>query len=165
MIINEDTRKTIKFIIWTIIVVIILYIASVFVFFKAGSLTRSNDRNIAAVANQKTPITKIQNYYHLDRGTNSYAINGIDKHGRRYYFIYLPDSKKAYLYPANKGISETAITNKFNKVNNYKIKEINLGWYQSKPVWEISYQKVNGNLGFNLYDFKTGKAINEVDNL
>lgn len=162
--INEDTRKTIKFIIWTLIVIIVLYLASILVFFRAGSDSRQNKQNIAAVANQKTPITQINTYYHLDRGTNSYAIEGSDKKGQNYYFIYLPNSKKAYLYPKNKGVSQTSITKVFKKTNNSKINAVNLGWYRGNPVWEVTYQN-NGNLGFNLYDFKTGKAINEVDNL
>lgn len=86
--IRDDTRQTIRFIIG----VIVFYIGSIFVFFRAGSSSRQNDRTIAQVASQKTPITNIQTYYHLDRGTNSYALKGTDKKGQTYYFVYLTET-------------------------------------------------------------------------
>lgn len=164
--IQDDTRQTIKFIVWVVVIAILFYIASIFVFYKAGSNSRSNEKQIAQTASQKTPITNIQTYYHLDRGTNSYAIKGTDKKGKNYYFVYLPKSKKAYLYQANKGTSENKIKALFKSKNsNDSLKAINLGWYQGKPVWEVTYQTKNNNLGYLLYDFKTGKTINEVNNL
>ena len=93
--IRDDTRQTIRFIIGVIVFLIVFYIGSIFVFFRAGSSSRQNDRTIAQVASQKTPITNIQTYYHLDRGTNSYALKGTDKKGQTYYFVYLTHSKKA----------------------------------------------------------------------
>lgn len=164
--IREDTRQTIKFIIWVIILAIIFYITSIFIFFKAGSSTRINDQQMINTSRKKTPITSINTYYHLDRGTNSYALQGTDKKSKSYYFIYLPNSKKAYLYPASKGVSEKEIRNYFNKNHsNQTINNVNLGWYKGSAVWEISYQNRNKNIGYILYNFKDGKEINEVDNL
>ena len=166
MILRDDTRKTIKFIIWVVILAIIFYIASIFVFYKAGSSSRNNDQQIVRIANQKTPITNVQNYYHLNQGTNSYAIKGTDKKGKVYYFIYLPSSKKAYLYQSDKAVSQNKISKIFyEKHPNSNVKSINLGWYQSQPVWEVAYQNKNSKLGFTLYDFHNAKLVNEVDNL
>lgn len=166
MILKDDTKQTIKFIIWVVIIAIAIYIASILIFFKAGSNKRINDQKVANLARQKTPIVNVKNYYHLDRGTNSYALKGSDKKGKLYYFVYLPNSKKAFIYQANKGVSESKIKDNFISENaNKTIKSINLGWYQNKPVWEIAYQNPNGKLGYNLYLYRTGKAINQVDNL
>ncbi|WP_127345612.1 hypothetical protein [Lactobacillus amylolyticus] len=164
--IRDDTRQTIKFIIWVIVIAILLYIASIFVFFRAGSIGRDNDRQIAQIARQKAAITNVQTYYHLDRGVSSYALKGTDSKGKTYYFVYLPKTKKAYLYQASKGTSQSKIKSTFTAAHKgATIKGINLGWYQNNPVWEVAYQNSKGNLGYTLYDFKTGKAINEVDNL
>lgn len=164
--IRDDIRQTIKFVIWVVIIAIVFYIASIFVFFRAGSQSRSNDRQLEQLANQKTQIKTIQSYYHLDRGTNSYALGGTDKKGQTFYLIYLPHSKKAYVYSAKKGSTQKQIRTAFKKRHaGAQIKEINLGWYQGKPAWEVSYQNSNGNQGYVLYDFKQAKVINEVDNL
>lgn len=166
MILKDDTKQTIKFIVWVVVIAIAIYLASIFVFFKAGSNVRNSDRQIAALAKQKTPIVNVENYYHLDRGISSYSLKGTDKRAKSYYFIYLPSSKKAYIYQASKGTTESKIRETFNAQNpNKTIKSVNLGWYRNDPVWEVAYQNSNGKLGYNLYLYRTGKELNQVDNL
>lgn len=96
--IKDDTRQTIKFVAWVIAIIIVVYIAAVIIVFMAGSPSRKNDRQISQVASQKTPIKNIQQYYHLNRGTDSYALKGTAKKGQVYYFIYLPNSKRHIYY-------------------------------------------------------------------
>lgn len=163
---QDDTRQTIKFVSWVIGLIIVAFLASIAIFYYAGSRSRGNDQKVTQLATSKTPIRKIQNYYHLDRGTSSYAIAGTNNKGKQYYFIYLPNSKKAYLYPAAKGITESKIKNKFKSIHtDATINNINLGWYKGEVVWEVAYKKKNGNLGYTLYEFKNGNDISEVDNL
>ncbi|MEK3632864.1 hypothetical protein, partial [Lactobacillus crispatus] len=114
---QDDTRQTIKFVSWVIGLIIVAFLASIAIFYYAGSRSRGNDQKVTQLATSKTPIRKIQNYYHLDRGTSSYAIAGTNNKGKQYYFIYLPNSKKAYLYPAAKGITESKIKNKFKSIH------------------------------------------------
>lgn len=164
--IRDDTRQTIKFVIWVVVLIIIAYIASVVIFFKAGTQSRDNNRQIAQIATQKTPIKSVQTYYHLDRGVSSYSLKGMNNKGKVYYFIYLPHSKKAYLYPAAKGKGESQIRTNFKQKHpNYTINQINLGWYKGNPVWEVTTKNNNGNYSYYLYEFKTGNEINAVDNL
>jgi uncharacterized protein YpmB len=166
MMIQDDTRQTLKFISWVIGIIVIAFVASILIFYYAGSRSRGNNQKIAEIARTKTPIKNIQSYYHLDRGTSSYAITGTGKKGKRYYFVYLPNSKKAYLYPANKGVSEAYIKNKFKSSHSdATINHINLGRYKGQAVWEVAYKKHNGNLGYTIYEFKDGNDISEVDNL
>lgn len=164
--IQDDTKQTIKFVAWVISLIIIAFFVSIAIFYYAGSKSRGNNQRVVQLAASKTPITNIEQYYHLDRGTSSYSITGTNKKGRRYYFIYLPNSKKAYLYPAKRGVSETTIKNNFKSSHsNATINHINLGWYKGEAVWEVAYKKSNGNLGYTLYEFKNGNDISEVDNL
>lgn len=163
---QDDARQTIKFVSWVIGLIIVAFLASIAIFYYAGSRSRGNDQKVTQLATSKTPIRKIQNYYHLNRGTSSYAIAGTNNKGKQYYFIYLPNSKKAYLYPAAKGITESKIKNKFKSIHtDATINNINLGWYKGEAVWEVAYKKQNGNLGYTLYEFKNGNDISEVDNL
>lgn len=164
--IRDDTRQTIKFVIWTIVVIIVLYIASVFVFFRAGTQSRDNDKQIAQLASQKTPIKNIQTYYHLDRGTSSYSLKGTNKKGAVYYFIYLPKTKKAYLYSAKKGVSESKVRSEFKRLHsNQTVSAVNLGWYKGEAVWEVTAQNKNNDYTYSLYEFKSGNEISEVANL
>ena len=99
-----------------------------------------------------------------DRVSNS--VKGIDKKGKTYYFVYLKNSKKAYLYKANEGISATKVKDLFNEKHpGHDNLKLEFGWYQNKPVWQVSYKKNNGNYGYAIYSFKTGKQLFYVDNL
>ncbi|MDF7672004.1 hypothetical protein PT281_01715 [Lactobacillus sp. ESL0701] len=158
--IKDDTRQTIKFVTWVVIIVVLLYFAFVALFYQAGQPGRSETQNVKQIATSKTPITLVEAHYHLDRGINSYAVKGISKKNGTYYFIYLPGSKKGYLYPAKKGVNETTIRAEFNqKHTGGKINEVNLGWYQNKPVWEVTAKNAAGDYSYKLYEFKTGKFI------
>ena len=60
MMIQDDTRQTLKFISWVIGIVIIAFVASILIFYYAGSRSRGNDQKIAEIARTKTPIKNIQ---------------------------------------------------------------------------------------------------------
>ncbi|GAA3636330.1 hypothetical protein GCM10022297_13740 [Lactobacillus hamsteri] len=164
--IQDDTRQTIKFIVWVVVIAIVAYIASVVIFYRAGTPSRNNERQISQIALKKTPIKNVDTYYHLDRGVNSYALKGTNAKGKNYYFIYLPKSKKAYIYPSNKGVSEKRVRDAYKSSHsNSQISNVNLGWYQGKAVWEVSAKTKSGNYNYVLYDFKDGNEINSVANL
>lgn len=166
MILRDDTRQVIRFLLGVLVAVIVLFFGSIFVFYKAGSTSRTHDKTMLNVAKQKTPIVQVDRYYHLNRGTNSYALAGKSNKKVSYYFVYLPKSKKAFLYEAKKGFTQTEIIDKFKKsYRNKSISSINFGWYQGNPVWEITYKNSNHKLGYVMYNFKNGIEINKVDNL
>ena len=158
--IQDDTKQTFKFLAWVFIILIFLYFAFIVIFYKAGNPERSEIRELNRIAVEKTPIKYTEKNYHLNRGVNSYALKGLTKNHRTYYFIYLPGSKKAYLYSASKGVNEELIRNKYSaKEPNEKITEVNLGWYKNKPVWEVSSKNIVGEYHYQLYNFKDGKLI------
>lgn len=160
----EETKKTIRLIIIAILLVIIIYFATVFTFVGAGARSRGNEKQITQLAESKTPIVQVNKYYHLDRGVSSYSLSGTDKKGKQYYFIYRTHRRKAYLYPTSKGVSENSIRQKFKRENSGKIRSINLGWYHGQAVWEVAFSQKSG-LGYQIYSFKDGKSLSRIENL
>ena len=158
--IQDDTKQTFKFLAWVFLILVLLYFAFIIIFYKAGNPERAETRELNKIALQKTPIKYTEKTYHLNRGINSYSLKGLTKNHKTYYFIYLPGSKRAYLYPASKGVNEAVIRNKYStKRPSAKITEVNLGWYQNKPVWEVSSKNDAGEYHYQLFDFKNGKLI------
>ncbi|BDR60509.1 hypothetical protein [Lactobacillus xylocopicola] len=158
--IKDDTRQTIKVVAWLVAALVLLYFATLVIFYRASRPERSQTQEINRVARQKTPITTITKNYHLDRGVNSYALMGVGKNKQKYYFVYLPGSKRAYLLPAQKGLSEAAIRAKFTaKTPGEKITKVNLGWYRGRAVWETTSKNYAGSYHYRLYDFKNGNLI------
>lgn len=163
---NNRVKSVLKGALWTFIVVLIIYFICFIIFVIGTHPYRAQAKTVNNLALSKTPITKISHTYHLSQGKVSNSVEGIDKKGKKYYFVYLEGSKKAYLYKASEGISQSKVKSLFNELHpGYDNLKLEFGWYQDKPVWEISYKKDNGNYGYAIYSFKTGKQLFYVDNL
>lgn len=163
---NKYVKKGLKITGIVVGVIAVIYLCLCFVFYFATKRASDQVKQTNEIALEKTPITTITKNYHLSRSVESNSLAGTSKKGKKYYFIYLPKSKKAYLYQANKGKSEEQILKIFNEAhpghNNLKCQ---LGWYKGMPVWEVTYNKKNGNYGYVLYNFKNGKELAYADNL
>lgn len=158
--IKDDTRQTIEFVAWLVGIIVFIYFAFLVIFYKSSSPERNETRQMNQIALQKSPIRQIKKNYHLNRGTNSYALEGTAKDHSKYYFIYLPGSKKAYLFPATKGVSEQTVRKKFaTKRPSDQIAKVNLGWYRNQAVWEVTSKNAMGDYNYQLYEFKSGKLI------
>lgn len=143
----------------------LFFVGAVVVFNIALEPKRNQISEVGEIALDKTPITKIQKYYHLNRDVNSLALAGTNKN-KKYYFVYLPKTKKAYLYQNTKGVTEAQVINVFLKDHkDRKITDVNLGWYKKRPVWEISYTKTNKKIGYVIYNFEDGEELSYIDNL
>lgn len=163
---DQRVKQGLKIVGGVIGVLLVIYIICIIIFIAGTKTESDNQKTVAAVATDKTPITQITKTYHLSRSVKSDSVVGTDKKGKKYYFIYLPHSKKSYLYSANSGISESKAKSIFNSQHpGHSNLNIELGWYKGRPVWEISYKKSNGNYGYALYNFKDGKEIYYIDNI
>lgn len=158
--IEDDTRQTIKFVAWLIGIIIFLYAAAVLIFYKASNPERNETKQLNQIALAKSPITKIEKNYHLDRGVNSYSLKGSSKNHQQYYFIYLPGSKKGYLLSAKKGVGEAKVRSSYQAQNpNNKITKVNLGWYNNRAVWEVTAKDSSDHYQYQLYEFKNGNLL------
>ncbi|QNQ80408.1 hypothetical protein [Lactobacillus sp. PV034] len=163
---NNHVKSIFKTALWTFIVILIIYFICFIVFMFGTHPYRAQAKTVNNLALTKTPITKINHTYHMSLSKVSNSVEGTDKKGAKYYFTYLEGSNKAYLYKASEGISRAQTQNAFNSRHpGHHNLMTTFGWYQNKPVWEISYKKSNGNYGYAIYSFKTGKQLFYVDNL
>lgn len=163
---REESRQTIWFWVWVFIALVVIFLIGGIIFASAGFQRGQEYKEMDRVAQAKTPIVQVQQRYHLSRSVNSSAIYGQDKKGHGYYLIYLPNSKRAYLYSAKKGRSARQIMRKFHAERGHKKQEqINLGWYKGQPAWEVSFVNANSSRGYAIYTFKKGRRISLINNL
>lgn len=163
---REETRQTIWFWVWVVAIIVVIFLAGGIIFAEAGFARGQDYKAMDNVAANKTPITQVEKRYHLSRTVNSDAAYGKDKKGHGYYLIYLPSSKRAYLYPAKKGRSQRQIMSKFHASFGHKKQEqANLGWYKGQAAWEVSFVNKDNSRGYAVYTFKKGKRISLINNL
>ncbi|QNQ82304.1 hypothetical protein [Lactobacillus sp. PV012] len=163
---NQTVKRGLKILGGIIATLIIIYGICVVIFLVGTNSRAQGEKAVEKIALKKTPITKVEETYHLSGDTESNSLLGTDKKGKKYYFIYLPKSKKSYLYNSKDGISEQKVLKLFNtQYPNYKNPQVELGWYKDTPVWEITYKKDNGNYLYVIYSFKSGEKLSYIDNL
>ena len=163
---NERLKTYFKYLGGTVLTLLIIYLVCFAVFLAATHPTRAQEKTSKDIALSKTPIVNVQRQYHLSRDVVSDSLEGTDKKGKKYYFVYLPKNKKAYLYQASKGLSRSQAIARFNNLHlGHDNLKVEFGWYKDKPVWEISYKKDNGNYGYAIISFKTGRELFYVDNI
>ncbi|MFC2694520.1 MAG: hypothetical protein ACFN0Y_00670 [Lactobacillus sp.] len=163
---REESRQTLWFWFWVIMALMIIFLLAGLIFASAGFKRGQEYKEMDSVAQRKTPIVRVQKRYHLSRTVNSSAVYGQDRKGHGYYLIYLPASKRAYLYAAAKGRSAKQIMRKFYQEEGHKRQEqINLGWYKGQPAWEVSFVNANSSRGYALYSFKKGHRLSFINNL
>lgn len=159
-------RSYFKWIIGAITFLVLVILGYYLVFGLAAYNISSGKDQVRQIALTKSSLKTVDTYYHLNRGVNSYAVAGNNQKGQRGYFIYLPNSKKAYYLLARKGYSQSRILARFSRLHPVqKINKINLGWYKGEAVWEITYIKSNGKYGYAIYSFNKGKELSYIDNL
>mgnify|MGYP001303716809 CR=1 FL=1 len=163
---HYENRQVGYLLAWLLGILIGIYLLAILLFYAAGGERRNHQAEVARLAINRTAITKVTDYYQLDRGVNAYSVKGLTAKRQRYYFIYLPASQRAYVYPQSQGTSETTIRRHFNRTHTAAtISQVNLGWYKDQAVWEVAYQTLQGRLGYTLYTFKGGNRLSDIANL
>lgn len=163
---NERLKTFFKYLGGTALTLLVIYLVCFVVFLVATHPNRAQAKETKNIALTKTPIVNVTNQYHLSRGVVSDSLEGTDKKGKKYYFVYLPKTKKAYLYQSSKGLTENQAVEHFNELHpGHSNLKVEFGWYDQRPVWEISYKKSNGNYGYAIISFKTGRELFYVDNI
>ncbi|MCZ3621575.1 hypothetical protein [Lactobacillus mulieris] len=155
-----------KYVFAAVAAVVVLIIAFYTVLGLAAHGQAAGKVQAANRAVKYTAIKKVTDYYHLNRGVNSYAVKGQTAKGKTAYYIYLTKQKKGHYLLAKKGYSASQVAKKFSKQHSdTKANGLNLGWYNNEAVWEIAYRKYNGKYGYAIYSFRTGKELSFIDNV
>ncbi|WP_119326279.1 hypothetical protein [Companilactobacillus musae] len=127
----------------------------------ASAKSQAND-----IAKEKAGIVEPDYFGNYTRQKQYYAVGGLTK-GQKYRYIII-DAKSGKTDTFNKNsapVRQSIVNGVVDRYNAKKILHINLGLYKDKPTWEVTFQKKNGSIGYNLVDFKTGKSVQIINNI
>lgn len=118
------------------------------------------------IAKEKAGIVQPDYFGNYTRKKQYYAVGGLTKNDKYRYIIIDAKSGKTDTFNKNNApVRQTIIDGVAQRYGAKKILHINLGIYKKKPTWEVTFQKSNGKIGYNLVDFKTGKSIQIINNI
>ncbi|TGD24606.1 hypothetical protein EGT49_02325 [Companilactobacillus suantsaicola] len=118
------------------------------------------------IAQEKAGIVQPDYFGNYTRQKQYYAVGGLTKKQKyRYIIINAKSGKTEIVNKNNAPVRQTIIDGVADRYGAKKILHINLGLYKNKPTWEVTFQKKNGSIGYNLVDFRTGDSIQIIDNI
>ena len=118
------------------------------------------------IAKEKAGIVQPDYFGNYTREKQYYSVGGLTKGEKYRYIIINAKSGKTKIFNKNNApVRQTVINGVVDRYNAKKILHINLGLYKNKPTWEVTFQKKNGSIGYNLVDFRTGKSIQIINNI
>ncbi|MCV3763554.1 hypothetical protein OF389_11585 [Companilactobacillus farciminis] len=118
------------------------------------------------IAKEKAGIVQPDYFGNYTREKQYYAVGGLTKGQKYRYIIINAKSGKTKIFnKSNAPVRQTIIDGVAQRYGAKKILHINLGLYKEKPTWEVTFQKSNGKIGYNLVDFKTGKSVQIINNI
>jgi len=127
----------------------------------SSAKTQAND-----IAKEKAGIVQPDYFGNYSRQKQYYSVGGLTKGDKyRYIIIDAKSGKTEVINKNNAPVRQTVIDGVAQRYSAKKILHINLGVYNSKPTWEVAFQKKNGSIGYNLIDFRTGKSIQIINNI
>jgi len=131
--------------------------------FAPFSSAKSQANNIAQ---EKAGIVEPDYFGNYSRQKQYYSVGGLTKGEKyRYVIINAKSGKTEIINKNNAPVRQTVIDGVAQRYNAKKILHINLGLYKNKPTWEVTFQKKNGSIGYNLIDFRSGKSIQIINNI
>ncbi|AUI71233.1 DUF5590 domain-containing protein [Companilactobacillus alimentarius] len=118
------------------------------------------------IAKEKAGIVQPDYFGNYTRKKQYYSVGGLTKKQKYRYIIIDAKSGKTETFNKNSApVRQTIIDGVAQRYNAKKILHINLGLYKKKPTWEVTFQKKNGSIGYNLIDFRTGKSLQIINNI
>jgi len=131
--------------------------------FAPYSSAKSQANNIAK---DKAGIVEPDYFGNYTRQKQYYSVGGLTKGDKyRYVIINAKSGKTKIINKNNAPVRQTVIDGVAERYGAKKILHINLGVYKNKPTWEVTFQKKNGSIGYNLVDFRSGKSIQIINNI
>lgn len=157
-------RRTTK--VWIVVGIILIAAVSTFLFFSSAMEPYASAKNQAnKIAYKSANISEPDYFSNFNHKKQYYTVGGrTDNNKYRYVVI---DAKSGDIeILKNSHYSRNKILNQVkNKHNPKKIKHINLGMIDKKPVWEVSFVNKDKSIGYEMIDYQNGKVIQTINNI
>lgn len=156
-----------KWILITVIVVLIIIVSSISVFLSAMQPVKRAESIAFEIANNETDLENIEDFSLYNGSETYYVLKGTDSKGKK-VIAWIPEEKKGQIIvKAEKdGISkEEAIQKLHEEKNPGEIMTVKLGIENNIPLWEIFYRSNDDLINYYYVDFESGEWLKDIQNL
>lgn len=163
---SKKSRSFSKSVTNTLIVILILLAIGVTFFFISNQPRAAARRQAVSIAKKYAKLKDPGQFYIYNRESTYYTIVGKNNKNQNILVIVPQHSGDIRVLKQSSGLTAKeamAVVKKSKKPS--KILKAAPGVFNNKVVWEVTYQNSKGNLCYDLINFKSGKIIQEINNL
>ncbi|MDM8333596.1 cell wall elongation regulator TseB-like domain-containing protein [Limosilactobacillus panis] len=107
-----------------------------------------------------------QKFYIYNRESTFYTVTGKNQQGQPILVMVPQKGGHIRVLKQSAGLTANQVTNMTKQLRHPStILKVALGIFNDKTVWEVTYRNRKGQLCYDLINFKTGKYVQEINNL
>lgn len=123
-------------------------------------------RQAISMAEKYGHLSSPNSFYVFNREKTYYTVGGKNRQGKQILVIIPQKGGNISIIKQSSGITNQQAINLVKTKNNpRKILRTAPGIFNNKVVWEVTYINKKGSLCYDLINFKTGKFVQQIDNL
>ena len=150
-----------------IVGIIIVLVLLVFGGYKIATTPRHTlEKQSITISKKAAHLTRTTDFMIYNREQTYYAVAGYTQDNQLKYVVINGKSGKITVLETNKAYTKDKITKLVaKKYPSNKIYGIDLGLNKGQPVWEVATKSKTGQLTYRLFDYQTGKLVEQIENL
>lgn len=150
-----------------LIVIVITLVVVVLVIFGISNHPRASAKSQAIrLARQYGGLRSTDAFYIYNRDQTYYSVSGKNGQGQNIIVIVPQKGGSLRVEKTANGLSAADVRQK-TRLNKHpaKILKVAPGVFNNHVVWEVTYRNHQGQLCYDLINFKTGKYISQINNI
>lgn len=163
---HSKTEKRITVILLSLIVVLLVIIASVsIIYLQATQPMRQAKQEATTLAKQYGDVTTVDTFYRLSKNDTSYTVVGKNAKNQEVVVFIPKDGTNIKVLETTAGIEETKAKTIIKEAHpDQQIEKVNLGLLDGTPVWEVITTKDQAYSYYYLA-FTDGSVLKEIQQI
>lgn len=162
---KADRSRVSRIIRWILIVIVVVLLAAWLTIAIANHPKNVARRQATTIARKYGGLKSRTGFYIYNREKTYYTVSGKNAKGQNIFVIVSQKGGDVRVVKAASGITSSQAINKVKLRHPKKVLKAAPGIFNGKVVWEVTYVNRQGSLCYDLINFKTGKYVQQIDNL
>ena len=164
---RERSRGTSKRMIRDLLILIILIFLVGWSIYAVGNHPKAEaERQATTIAKRYANLKTRTDFYIYNRENTYYTVAGKNNKGQRILVIVPQKNGSVRVVKQSTGLTEQqALAQDKSNEHPKRVLQAVPGIFNDKVVWEVTYLNSQGNLCYDLINFKTGSYVQQINNL
>lgn len=155
-----------KFLTTLLIGMLLLIISVTFIITRSLAPLNQAKAETIELASRRANLIESDEFYWYNGTETYFTITGVNNSNDKIIVIVQQDGGNIEVLNQDETISKyTAIQQTISKEQPKNILQARIGMHKDQPVWEVSFNLENGDIGYTYFSLTTGEWIKTIKNI